>query len=303
LESLFQLAPEITWHQDEPFGSTSIYAQWRVFELAGSEKVRVMLDGQGADEQLAGYHGFFGPHLASLFYRMHWLTMFQELKAMRRLHGYGYVRSGKYLASVVLPESFKDILRGLTGKAYVHPDWLDWQRLGAEPVNPFFHSGTAQAASVYELSVAQLTASNLQMLLHWEDRDSMAHSIEARVPFLDYRLVEYVLGLPDDFKLSQGITKRVLRDALAGILPETIRNRVDKLGFVTAEEVWLRQQAPDDFRDKLNAAIEIAGGVLNAEKSRALLEEIIAGKREFSFLPWRMINLGEWIKKFSVEII
>ena len=85
LSGLFDEAPAITWHQDEPFGSTSIYAQWSVFRLAAEQKVKVMLDGQGADEQLAGYHGFFGPHLATLFKSLRWTTLLQEASDMRRL--------------------------------------------------------------------------------------------------------------------------------------------------------------------------------------------------------------------------
>jgi len=77
------------------------------------------------------------------------------------------------------------------------------------------------------------------MLLHWEDRNSMAHSIESRLPFLDYRLVQLSLGLPDDCKLSQGMTKRVLREAMKGILPDGVRERVDKMGFFTPEEIWV----------------------------------------------------------------
>ena len=302
LEGLFQTSPQITWHQDEPFGSTSIYAQWRVFELASRNNVRVMLDGQGADEQLAGYHGFFGPHLNSLFHGMHWLAMMRELAAIHHLHGYDYARCGKFLASVILPEGVKHVLRRTGVHAHARPDWLNWERLGAKPENPFSRLGAVNAGSVHALSVAQLTAANLPMLLHWEDRDSMAHSVEARVPFLDYRLVEYVLGLPDEFKLDGGVTKRVLRDAMSGILPEAIRGRVDKLGFVTPEEVWLREHAPEQFRNKLNESIAVAGGVLKAEESRAILEAMITGRREFSFLPWRMISLGEWVTRFSVEI-
>ena len=128
----------------------------------------------------------------------------------------------------------------------------------------------------------------------------MAHSIESRVPFLDYRLVEFVLGLPDQYKLFQGVTKRVLRDAMANILPEPIRQRSDKLGFVTPEEIWLREHAPDVFRAKLEAAIVVSGGVLKP-RCREILEEMISGKRRFSYLAWRLINFGEWIARFDVS--
>jgi asparagine synthase (glutamine-hydrolysing) len=225
------------------------------------------------------------------------------MSAMQRLHGYSMRSSLENLAHIVLPEWAKDFLsRALGRKFFASPSWLNASNLGALPKNPFVAIGASNYSSVRDLSIAQLTSNNLQMLLHWEDRDSMAHSIESRVPFLDYRLIEFVVGLPDEFKLSDGITKRVLRDGMSGILPDKIRDRMDKLGFATPEEVWLRERAPDQFRAKLAEAIELSRSILNADEANQLLEDMISGKQKFSFLPWRMISFGEWIKRFSVEL-
>ena len=142
---------------------------------------------------------------------------------------------------------------------------------------------------------------NLQMLLHWEDRDSMAHSIESRVPFLDYRLVEFVLGLPDEFKLAGGMTKKVLREAMRGVLPDEIRTRVDKLGFVTPEEVWVRERMPDSFRKKIEQTLEVAEECFNPDAVRLEFNDILEGQKNFSFWPWRVVNFGEWVQCFGVE--
>ena len=139
------------------------------------------------------------------------------------------------------------------------------------------------------------------MLLHWEDRNSMAHSIESRLPFLDFRLVEFLMGLPSELKLSNATTKRVLREAMAGILPESIRMRMDKMGFVTPEEVWVRSEAPDLFRTELRKSIDAAQGILNA-KALDYLERVISGKDTFSFLLWRMISFGRWMERFQVSL-
>ncbi|PWB39704.1 MAG: asparagine synthase (glutamine-hydrolyzing) [Rhodocyclales bacterium] len=298
LDKLFDLLDRITWHQDEPFGSTSIFAQWSVFGLAADNGVKVMLDGQGADEQLAGYQGYHGALYASLFRQLRWIELWREIRAARKLHGHGPLWAAKYLADALLPAALRYPLRALVGKETAAPAWLDLQRLGAAPCDPM--RGEAGAAlSIGELSYRQLTRSNLQMLLHWEDRDSMAHSIEARVPFLDHRLVEFVLGLPDACKIHGGVTKRVLREGLRGVLPESIRVRMSKLGFVTPEEHWMRQEAPEKFRQAVREAVAASQGVLRPEALR-LADDVIAGRRPFDFTVWRMISFAAWMKRFQV---
>jgi len=300
LANLFSTSEAITWHQDEPFGSTSIYAQWEVFRLAALNGVKVMLDGQGADEQLAGYHSYFGLRLARLFKSGRWVELYREMRAIHVVHGYPLRWGIQQALNNLLPEAVRQPLRKLVGKSTaVVPGWLNMKALGATAGDPFRKS-TAKISSVKELSYSQLTASNLQMLLHWEDRDSMAHSIESRVPFLDYRLVEFVLGLPEEFKINNGVTKRVLREGMKGILPETIRNRMDKLGFVTPEEVWLRERSPDQFRKALKEAVDSSRGVLN-ENANLMLEKMISGEAPFNFLIWRLISFGAWMRGFSVK--
>ncbi len=298
-EDLFETLDRLVWHQDEPFGSTSIFAQWKVFELAAENRVKVMLDGQGADEQLAGYMVFFGPLFAGLFRRGRWLTLLQEIRAAKRIHGMTPLLAAKHIVNMLAPDWLRDRLRQRVGHVVLRPDWLDTERLNAEPGDPFADLG-AKTATVNGLCRAQLTATNLQMLLHWEDRDSMAHSIEARVPFLDYRLAEFLIRLPDDWKLRDGVTKRILRDAMKEVIPETVRQRMDKLGFVTPEEVWLRQDSPEVFRRMLRQAIADSRGILRPQAEQ-VLERMISGEAGFSFLPWRMICFGTWMRCFNVE--
>ena len=301
LDELFPALEKITWHQDEPFGSTSIYAQWHVFRLAAESGVEVMLDGQGADEQLAGYHGFFAARFGALARGLRWVRLFKELTAASRRHGYPATWGVQQLANNVLPEPPRQALRKLVHRPNAVPGWLDLARLGAAPGDPYLASAGAKPDSLRAMSLAQLTANSLPMLLHWEDRDSMAHSVEARVPFLDYRLVEFVLGLPDEYKLSDGVTKRVLREGMRGVLPESVRTRMDKLGFVTPEELWVREQSPDRFRRALREAVEVSAGILRPA-ALDLLERVIADRRRFSFLVWRMVSFGTWLKVFGVRV-
>jgi asparagine synthase (glutamine-hydrolysing) len=300
LSELFETLDRLTWAQDEPFGSTSIYAQWNVFRLAAEHQVKVMLDGQGADEQLAGYHAYFAPHLGRFLREGQWAGLWRELRGLRMIHGYPMSWGIKQLLDNVLPEVARQRLRLLAGKAGRTASWLDMKRLGAVSQDPFAAAGAAKARTIQAMSRAQIGATSLPMLLHWEDRNSMAHSIEARVPFLDYRLVEFALGLPDEYKIADGVTKRVLREGLRGVLPELVRTRRDKLGFVTPEEVWMKEDDPDLFRRAVRNAVNLSSGIIGPDAG-SLFEKIVEGKRSFSFLVWRLISFGVWMRTFAVR--
>jgi asparagine synthase (glutamine-hydrolysing) len=223
------------------------------------------------------------------------------MQATKGLHKYSLVWGVQQALDNVLPEPLRQPLRRWAGKAGHMTPWLDTEKLAAVPRDPFLDAGGAKAPSVQAMSRSQLTATSLPMLLHWEDRDSMAHSVEARVPFLDYRLVEFVLGLPDDYKIAGGETKRALREGMRGVLPERIRTRMDKLGFVTSEEMWLREQDPKSFRNALRDAVAVSAGIIR-EGVLPMLDDMILGTRPFTFLPWRLISFGAWIRVFSLRV-
>lgn len=300
LDDLFSDLGRISWHQDEPFSSTSIYAQWKVFELASAHRIKVMLDGQGADEALGGYPAFWGARLAGLWRDMRFGTLAAEIGALRVVQGRGYFASLRQMLSSLLPPGWIEMARNAAGDARATPPWLNLQRLPVRPGNPFYTPGQSGRGTVAALSHAQLTRINLPMLLHWEDRNSMAHSVEARVPFLDYRLVELALGLPDGYKLGQGWTKRILRESMRGVLPESIRQRRDKIGFETPELQWMREQ-PDVFCAALMRAAELSRGMISPAGVRELFEQMVVGSTPYSYLPWRLISFGAWLEKFAVD--
>lgn len=263
VEQLEKAAAKLSWHQDEPIASTSFFAEWSVYRLVSETGVTVMLDGQGADEALGGYHSFFAPYLASLVRERRFGEAWREVRAFKQRHGYSEAAAAR------------GILRVL-----------------ALPSDPQF-------ASVSALSYAQLTHSNLQMMLRCADRSSMAHSVESRVPFLDHRVVELSLGLPDAYKIGGGVTKRVLRSAMSGILPDRIRDRVDKVGFETPESRWMTGEERHWFRAQLHEAIERSGRFIPAS-TLIRFDAMAAGTRPFSREPWRAISFGQWLRAFSV---
>lgn len=192
LSNLFYELPRIAWYQDEPFGSTSIYAQWSVFSAANKEGVKVMLDGQGADEQIAGYYEYFALRFRALFYAGRWATLCMEIKTTKARHHFSYTRIASLVCSGILPVVIKSRIKAVMHFAGdIRPSWLN-KYDDISYVHPN-RSDDLSPKTIREFSEQQLTRTNLQMLLHWEDRNSMAHSIEARVPFLDHRLVDFSL--------------------------------------------------------------------------------------------------------------
>lgn len=296
LESLHQLA----WHMDEPYGSTSMYAQWRVFEAAGASGIKVMLDGQGADEALAGYPVFWGSLISGLLRKGKIIAAMREAGALNRGRASAGWMAIAQALQLTLPEGLRRRVRELRDGGTYAPRWLDCQRLGAKVGDPFAVAAGSFRSSVRALSLAQLTTLNLPMLLHWEDRNSMAHSVEARVPYLDYRLVEFCTGLPDAFRLGDAWTKRILRDALRELLPPSVRERRDKIGFETPEVAWMRDNV-GAFRGVMARAVEASQGVIDAAHAERLITDVAEGRTRQAYLPWRLIAFGTWAERFSVD--
>ncbi len=285
--------PRLVWHQEEPFGSTSIFAQWCVMRRAAERGVRVLLDGQGADELLAGYHGYFDYFWGELLRRGQFSRLGRELAAYRSTHG----RAWPYLAGRVLRPFLPPALLPLARRL---------QRGGGLGLNPDFARAHSSRPGHYPADSADwfhgylrhaLGHTSLPALLRYEDRNSMAFSIEARVPFLDYRLVEFVFALPAEAKLQAGTTKAVMRQALRGVLPEPIRTRTDKMGFVTPERVWIAGPLRQWLLDLVHSASFQARPYFDAAQVRAALDEHAAGRRDLGFLAWRWASLELWLRQ------
>lgn len=296
LSSLFRANEELVWHHDEPFIGTSQFAQWSVFALVKEQKVKVVLNGQGSDEQLAGYSGFFGNRFYELFCSLSWRTLAEEISLLKQYHP--HIPPFSLLGNKLLPDLFRQPVRKFFGRTSAHSGWLNHAKLGADPRDPFRSS---MQHSVADQCRQQLFQSSLPMLLHFEDRNSMAHSVESRVPFLDHRLVEFLNGLPSEFKIGKGWTKRVLREGMKGVLPEPIRLRRDKMGFVTAEEEWFCCEAPQIIRNKIAQVVEASQGILRPSILHAT-DQILLKRRPFNPLLWRIISFGNWLERFSMNI-
>jgi asparagine synthase (glutamine-hydrolysing) len=285
---------------DEPFGSTSAYAEWCVFRTVGNTDVKVTLDGHGADELLGGYVAYGGVLLADLLRRGRILTFAKEGTALLRSGRHSVRELGLSTLDDLLSAEERAALRRRGGQTSPQPDWIDLRRLNVQPRDPYADTG-GRSRGIRGLSLSQLTATSLPMQLHWNDRTSMAHSIESRAPFLDVRLVEATLALADAFKIQGGETKAVLRRALADVLPPEVAGRRDKMGFVTPEEIWVRNQRPERFLHAARAAIDRSGGILT-QAARQRVDDILSGRRKYHASLWRMVSFGTWLDLFNVVI-
>ncbi len=289
------------WHQDEPVNNASVFSQSTLFAAVQAAGVKVMLDGQGGDEQLASYPQFFGPHLLGMLTRGQFAGAAHETRRFRELHGWTLKDTAKSLLFWFGPEWV-----GRATRSRQRPAWLAWRELDARGLTiapPWGRQPGGRAPVTTEwLSRMMLTVTTLPMLLHWEDRNSMAHSIEARVPFLDHRLIEFTLSLPDEFKTKDGVTKRILKSAMRDAMPEKVINRTDKKGFATPEELWLRADPGGGFRQALLASAHENRAVLSAAGVEAEFDLFLQRRKPFTNLFWRIITLGVWARRCGVKL-
>jgi asparagine synthase (glutamine-hydrolysing) len=291
--------------QDEPFGSTSIYAQHRVFRLARESGVTVMLDGQGADELLAGYRIYLAMRMASLLRRGRLVAANRFLRQTAALPGNG-LTGLNLLANaggVLLPERFRAIRKLYKRSAGNGADsaWLDEAWFAERGVAPRRPHRPRTRLMLQEQLYETLTETSLPMLLRYEDRNSMAHSIESRVPFLTTELAEFILALPEEHIVSaEGTSKSVFRRAMRGIVPDEILDRRDKIGFATPERAWMETLRPW-VGEVLGgeAAARIPG--LNLETVKQQWAAMLDGGKPFDFRVWRWLNVIRWAQRYEVS--
>ena len=281
--------------QGEPFGSTSIYAQYKVFQLARASGVTVTLDGQGADELLAGYSGYPGHRLFSLFEDKQYLQMHQFAKQWSKWPGRSYSRALMYLAKEILPDDGFRIARKLLGRDFA-PDWLNVDMLASNGIHlneqRAVFSSDFKGRRVIEQLGKSIQERGLQELLRHGDRNSMKFSVESRVPFLTIPMANLLLSMNERYLISDaGETKSVFRAAMRGIVPDEILSRRDKIGFATPEKTWLLGMAPM-IREWLQGSERIP--FINSKELLSSFDSVVSGRTPFSWQVWRWVNYVRW---------
>lgn len=287
--------------QGEPFGSTSIYAQFRVFKLAKEHGMTVTLDGQGADEMLAGYNGYPGQRIRSLLETGRINEAWDFLSEWSRWPGRSKMYGLKVLMGQLTEGPLYAALRRINGDQH-RPAWLNEQVLRDGGVNLSYPSKTPELTMRGRRVIAELAASlsqrGLNALLRHGDRNSMRFSIESRVPFLTTDFVDLLLSLPEQYLIApNGETKHVFRAAMRGIVPDDVLNRKDKIGFATPEKDWLLSMAPT-IRKWLSVPLDLP--FMNQAALLREFDQVVKGARPFNWQVWRWVNFCRWYQMNSI---
>lgn len=252
VESVMQNLKTICYHQEEPFASASIAIQFEVMKLAKQNGITVLLDGQGADEILAGYQLFWNTYLNQLFAtdRKSFQTNLDDYVGLHSkipiINDFNFKWKAYHPASFKTISSLKSKFKSPTSSYYlgIHPDLVTHYKNEYNPI--------PKVNSLKEHLYFFLTGRGLNELLRYADRNAMANSVEVRLPFLYHHLVEFLVKLPEHFLLHKGWSKYILRKSMEDILPTEITWRKDKIGFEPPQSEWLNAPA---FKENLNEAI------------------------------------------------
>lgn len=300
-ENLRNDLDQLIYAQDEPFGSTSMYAQFLVYRLARQTGIKVMLDGQGADELLAGYLFFYPSCVASMLRRGRWWQALGFVsRASRRPGSLGALALAARSLAELLPGGWRQQGANLLGKgafpAWLKPEWFEAR--GGPPAR----SPAPKGALLMRKRLCQsLVEDSLPMLLRWQDRNSMAHSIESRVPFLTPALADFLYSLPEEYLVANdSTTKAVMREAMRGIVPEAILARRDKVAFATPLSQWMVSLG-SWVQKTLESEAFLSLPCLNHARLQREWEAVVQGKSVFGWQQWRWVCLAKWAERLSVE--
>ncbi|HBB52759.1 MAG TPA: hypothetical protein DCZ80_02500 [Legionellales bacterium] len=276
-----QKLKDIIYIQEEPFSSPSIVMQYYVMKAARQSNIPVLLDGQGGDETLLGYGRYLASHAFDEYQKNGIKGFLQGLKSIREQNSrLSILKTAQYFFGTHLPHL----------RYHIHR--LEHRYLSKEHVQAPAHLyGYAKAAqNLFDLQKLEIESTNLPALLRFEDKNSMANSIETRLPFLDYRLVEHALSLPFETKIHQGWTKYLLRKGIEQKLPQEIVWRKNKFGFEAPEQIWLAKHQ---------------NIMLESIKKSSLLQSICQYepmKKNLSMRTlWRLYTIALWEEQFAIE--
>ncbi|NVN94174.1 MAG: asparagine synthase (glutamine-hydrolyzing) [Bacteroidetes bacterium] len=297
-EDMMQELEKIIYHQDIPLLHSSTYAQYKVMQAAATNGIHILIDGQGGDELFAGYPPFYSAHYSDLICKLKWKTLLAEFKNIDKsptslaIYGRSLV---KYGLDKILPEKARLQLAKL-----IKPEakYLNADFVASNTANISF-AGEYQLIGCNPLLHHYFANHYLKNLLRWEDRCSMTFAVESRTPFSDdIALIEYIFSISSTYKIKNGWSKSLLRNAMQGILPDAIKNRTDKMGFSTPQQLWLHE-INHEMKAKITA-LHHTDHFVNAERLLNDWDAIFSGNdTKAQDFAWRYMNYLIWKEIFG----
>ncbi len=293
--------PELIRIQQQPFSTTSIYAQYRVMKSLHESGLKVTLDGQGADELFGGYGFHIGARIGSLIRGSRFGSALNLARAGGELPGMTFKGQVANALDYVLNPQLQIWARRVAGKDLV-PSWLNetWIKDNQVRVHPYRES---RSKFVLKSALERgMRGPGLPHLLRYEDQNSMAHSIESRVPYLSQPVMEFVLSLPEKYLISDcAVTKPLLREAMRGLVPDVVLDRKDKVAFQTPEADWIKRLQPfvDDLLSQDHGTYARA---FHFDQLRLTWNSVKAGQASYSPSIWRWINYLAWGQMFGAKL-
>jgi len=274
--------------QGEPTPTASPFILYCLITEA-SKYVKVILDGQGSDEALAGYEYIPGLYYKTLFTHLKWGRLAKEIVQYAQLHKSW--RHVKYMAFFMLPSRVRTKVR-IAQRGYLNPEFVAKHR-DSVIADKFYGSNTMTEMLVKHFEY------KLEHLTKWGDRDTMAFGVEGRSPFLDKDLVEYSIALKDELKIKGGYTKFILREVMKGIMPEKVRLRVDKKGFNSPQNEWFcTEKFQKLVMDILQSDSFAKRGFFVPEEAMCLYKKHLAGEINIAKDIWKWVVLEMWYREY-----
>lgn len=281
-EATWDSLEKIIWHNDQPFGRFSVIAQNLALKaIKENSDIKVVLSGQGGDEILCGYKKFF------FFYLKEMLKQGNFIELLRNIFFSLIYRT------VLWQFSFSDAKRYIPSLQQKGFDSLSNSIIHQQELEPIWEVNSLRDRQLLDIDKYSVPA-----LTHYEDRNSMTYSIEIRLPFLDYRLVNYSLNLCASMKIRNGWPKYILRKSIAG-LPHDIAWRRDKQAFITPEEKWLKNDFKENITDLFNSSRLHELGVIRKDQLLKSYKHYVQGSKIISHADITRFVMSEiWARKF-----
>jgi asparagine synthase (glutamine-hydrolysing) len=286
------------WHHDEPIHSASVLMGFGLYRLAAQHGVRVVLGGQGADETIGGYGYLFENMLVSHALAGRVGALWSEAGAL--------AADGALSRQSLLTRTFRRVRAHLMMSSAAYRKAATARRMAEAPgwqyVRSNFGALAGPAANavggqdLHSALIAATTDSPLPCYLRAEDRNSSAHSVEARVPFLDHRLAEFCVALPPAWQMRDGWNKYVLREAMRGRIPDSVRTRRVKFGFPTSVRKWFAGPLSASARTLILDGPLAATGWMDMAKVEAALDKHVRGEGDYSNVLFNASQLSHWLR-------